>query len=257
MIDNPLRIGKFTSSDIVRLVKFGKDKKSPSVAFYTYVYEKYKEHILGKALETDKYSKDIAWGEFLEFYYKTFKLPLNGKYSKADTKVHENLLWAGTPDYYTDTKVGDIKAPKSTTFLDASLLCETIEDYIEYMDMGEKYYWQLVSNALLFGKTECELTIYCPYQKELEDIRCFEPDPNDAAMHPRYTWIPNHTDSELTHIPNDSKVKNIKIINFIPKEEDVILLYSRVAKGTELLKALIDGSLDVKELLKMSKKNAA
>lgn len=251
MIKNSLRIGKFTSSDIVNLCKFGKDKKSPSVSFYTYILKKYKEHLLGKELETDKYSKDIAWGEFLEMYYNMYKLDLDMEYSASDTIVHSSLLWCGTPDYFNKKKVGDIKAPNSSTYVDAYLFGQTIEEYVEYMDMGEKYYWQLVSNACLLSVTECELTIYCPFQKELNDIRAYEPEGID--MHPRYTWISNYTDSELSHIPNDSIIPDeIKIV-FSPKEEDVSLLYSRVELGTTYLKSLIDGSLGVKEFLKIKK----
>lgn len=98
MIENQLRIGRFTSSNNYKLCASLKNLE-PSEAFYTYVKEKMFENALGRSLDMGAYSQSMAWGKVLEKKVNDM-LPLNYKLQHKTTLVHpKHSFLSGSPDF--------------------------------------------------------------------------------------------------------------------------------------------------------------
>lgn len=93
---------------------------------------------------------------------------------------------------------------------------------------GEKYYWQLVSNACILGAKYAELIAFVPYFEELETIKKF----NQELAEP-YHNILFAKDGELPFIHKESGVENLNIIRFEVPEEDKKFLTERVKLAIE------------------------
>jgi len=162
------------------------------------------------------------------------------------TLTHPTIeKWAGSPDGMKGKEplktVFDLKCPM--TLKSFCQLVQPIYDGLDGMDAmnkirathkdGEKYFWQLVSNAILTNSKFAELIVYCPYLKELELIRDCARNVQDASS-PVY-WIANSLDEELPYLIEDKYYKNINIIRFEVSQEDKEALTERVKLAAELL----------------------
>ena len=99
---------------------------------------------------------------------------------------------------------------------------------------GEKYYWQIVSNAIITGKSKGELIIFCPYHSQLDELRMLAQNmPSDVLSH--YYWIANSMDNELPYLLNGGKYRNLNRIIFDVPEDDIAFLTDRVLKACELI----------------------
>lgn len=165
------------------------------------------------------------------------------------TLRHETIeYWLGTPDVikHVDPKVvGDLKCPMTRKsfcqmvdpyYEDGNLIHEalTIEAVRANHDQGEKYFWQIVSNAILTGATKGELIVYMPYKYELDDIRVMASSAGEQFGD--YTkWIYFATDEQLPHILPGGHYKSINVIEFDILDRDKEFLTSRVLSAGELL----------------------
>lgn len=237
-----IRNGNFTSSEIYRLLSKKKGAREE------YILECNMERNLGRALSKEESAKPLSWGKLVEA--RAFELlGLEYKLSSQETFTHPRIkYWAGSPDgnkFDEGKTVIDIKCPitlKSFCQLvdplygkpDAItglMAMEIIRD--EHKD-GEKYYWQLVSNAILTDSKYAELIVYVPYKSELNAIRelanNFEGDQNKVA------WINWASDEELPYLNDGGYYKNLNIIRFEVPQEDKDLLAETVLKaGKELI----------------------
>lgn len=206
-------------------------------AAMTYIQEKKFERNLGRSLTEEINAKPVLWGKHLEGL--VFEL-LSTAYrlTSKDTITHPDIaFWAGSPDGETSDAVMDIKCP--ITLKSFCQLVQPLYDGLAGMDAinkirdthkdGDKYYWQLVSNAILTKKKFAELIVYCPYKSELETIRA------TAEGDKRLYWIWAATDDELPYLIEGGYYKNINIIRFEVPEEDKELLTSRVIESGKLL----------------------
>jgi hypothetical protein len=107
----------------------------------------------------------------------------------------------------------------------------------ENHQMGEKYYWQLVSNAIITGSKFAELIVYVPYLSELEKIRKFATEADIDNTY-RYYWVSNAIDEELPYVADNGFYKNVNVIRFEVPEEDKKLLTARVISCSGLLKEI-------------------
>lgn len=221
------RIGRFTSSEIYRLV-------NPKTV-KTYVEEKRMERKFGTKLELDATSKEMTWGKECEAYVMEHTL-FGYNYTSIDTIIHPDYdYWCGTPDCDRDDAVGEIKCPYTrksfyelvNPLYEGFLGVDAINKVREMHKSGEKYYWQIVSNAILTGKDKAELIVFMPYASELDYIR------QDSLE----SFIVHGADSMLPHLPDRGFFKNLNFIRFEIPQSDKDLLTDCVQKAGLLLNA--------------------
>lgn len=232
--NNLLRVGNFTSSEIVALTKEGKQKGSFGALALTYIEECNMERRLGRSLNDDSNAKAIVWGKFLES--RAFDL-LGMEYTlnSQETVIHPLFqCWSGSADGFKNDSVIDIKCPftlKSFCQLvdcggDINKLRETHKD-------GDKYYWQLVSNAIINNKPFAELVVYLPYQSELQEIR--EATANYDGDQHKLMFINLSTDDEIPYLVDGGYYKNLNIIRFEVPQADKDFLHNKVVQAEQLL----------------------
>lgn len=237
--DDP-RTGNFTSSEIVALTANGKAKDSFGVPFYSYVEEKKMERRLGRSLSEDVFARPLSWGNLCEQF--VFKL-LPESYHPCSKLVlsHPAIeCWKGTPDaqkFEEPKTVGEVKCPmtlKSFCMLIDAWNKGGINGIRDKHRDGEKYYWQMVSNAILTDSQFAELIAFVPYRSQLEEIRELAQN-FDGTNQQRFMWIGLATDDELPFLKDGGYYKNLNIMRFHVPEEDKAFLTSRVEKAKELL----------------------
>lgn len=244
MIENIARIGNFTSSEIVALVSTAKDGKSFGKPALTYIDECNMERRLGRSLDSEQSAKPLTWGKVLE--KRVFEL-LGTQYKEStqETLLHPLYdCWAGSPDglkFDEGQTVYDIKSP--ITLKSFCQLVDPLYNGLTGVDAmntirenhkdGEKYYWQLVSNAIITKSKFAELIVYVPYKSELEEIRDFVNNYNGDAN--KVAWIHFSADNELPYLHDGGHYKNLNIIRFEIQQSDIILLTEKVIKAGELL----------------------
>lgn len=221
------RVGTFSSSEIWKLTKLGRDKKSFGAIALTYIEEKKMERKLGRALTPFTFSRPTSWGTFLESYAydRIIEQSNNWKLVSDGTRFkHEELPWTGVPDLLDGRgAVGDIKCPY------------TLKSFCEMSDTNDlkqdkpEYYWQLVSNAIL---TKCDIAylfVYCPYKGELKKIR------KHFSQFEEMSWIHYLEDKELPYLILGNEYNDIATHTFEIPKEDIEFLTEQVTKATELL----------------------
>jgi hypothetical protein len=246
---SPLRNGNFTSSEIVALTTNGTAKGSFGKPFYTYIEECNMERRLGMALENDIDAKPTSWGKLIE------KRPFEQMSTSYELCSHVTLkhptidFWYGSPDVkkYLDInldKVGDLKCPMTR-----KSFCQMVDPYIvngkiiyealtieavraNHKD-GNKYFWQIVSNAIITGCTKGELIVYMPYKSELDDIQAMASSAGEMGEYSKWIYFATH--EQLPYILDGGYYKSINIIEFDILPRDVDFLTERVLKGGELL----------------------
>lgn len=248
---SPLRNGNFTSSEMVALTTNGRAKGTYGVPFYTYISECNMERRLGRSIDKETDARATSWGKLVE------PIPfdmLSTKYKlcSEETLSHPTIeCWKGSPDlekFDEGKTVGDIKCPHTLKSfcqlvnplydgLTGKALINAIRfgytdkngfEHPKHKD-GEKYYWQLVSNAILTQSKYAELIVYCPYLHELEKIRQL------AEGNPKYYWIMGASDEELPYLVEGGYYKNLNVIRFEVPLEDKLFLHDRVMAGKEKL----------------------
>lgn len=240
IVKNMARVGNFTSSEIVALTTNGKAKDTFGKPFYTYVEEKNMERELNRSLKNETFAQALKWGKLLE--KRVFDLlPIEYRLCSEDTFYHKTIkCWAGSPDCTLEEKiVGDVKCPltlKSFCRLVRPLILglegmDAINWIRENHDDGEKYFWQLVSNACILGMKTCQLIVYVPYKSELEQIReLAREQPGNKLFS-----IINSEDTELPYLEDNGFYKNLNIIEFPVPEFDRNFLTNRVQLAEPML----------------------
>lgn len=246
MINNAHRIGNFTSSEIVALTKVAKDGKSFGAPALTYILETNMERRLGRSLTDEINARPLTWGKLMEI--RAFdQLGLEYILSSTETTVHPTIpFWAGSKDGMKMDKgrtIIDIKAP-----ITLKSFCQLVDPLYEGLEGmaamnavrdnhkdGDKYYWQIVSNAILEGAQYGELVVYLPYKSELEDIK-FMAQSVPADQLSKHYWIAMAAEDELPFLIEGGYYKNINIIRFEIPQEDKDLLTEKVLKAGALLK---------------------
>lgn len=241
MINNQPRIGNVTSSEIAALTSKDKSGKGFGKPALTYIAECNMERRLGRSLTEEVNARPLTWGKLLE--RRPFDL-LGLEYSltSTDTIVHPTIpYWAGSPDGGKNAPktVIDIKCPitlKSFCQLVDAGLAGGIEQIREDHKDGEKYYWQLVSNAILTGSDWAELIVYMPYKSELEDIRMMAQNV-DADQLSKHYWIAMAGEDDLPYLLDDGIYKNVNVFAFEVPETDKKLLTDCVLRAGKMLVA--------------------
>jgi hypothetical protein len=245
MINNKLRVGNFTSSEIVALTKKDRSGKGWGAPALTYIEETNMERRLGRSLTDEVNARPLIWGKLLES--RVFELlGLEYMLTSQDTSRHPSInYWEGSADgkkMDEGKTVMDIKCPM--TLKSFCQLVQPLYDGLTGMDAmnairenhkdGEKYYWQLVSNSCIEDTKYAELIVYMPYQSELADIRHMVQNVSGDQMGKHY-WIAMSNEDELPFLLEDGFYRNLNVIRFEVPVADKKLLTDLVKKGGEML----------------------
>lgn len=239
ILNNTIRNGNFTSSEIVALTKKGKVKGTFGAPALTYIEEKNMERRLGRSLSDESRARSLTWGSCVE--ERAFEvLPMDYIFTSQETERHPTIpYWCGSKDGRNaagDT-IAEIKCP--ITLKSFCQLVQPIYDGLEGIDAinkvrethkdGEKYYWQMVSNACISRSKYAELIVYMPYQSELSEIK------EMADGNPDYYWIWAALENELPFIKDGGYYKNLNIIRIEVPQEDKDFLTECVLKAGKML----------------------
>lgn len=237
MINNLIRIGNFTSSEIVALTKSGKGQTFGQAAL-TYISECNMERRLMRSLTTESNARPLIWGKFMES--RAFEM-LGTEYTltSKSTKIHPEFnFWSGSADGTTYDSVYDIKCPLTLKSFCEFADCKDITEFRENTKDGEKYYWQLVSNSILENKNIAELIYYVPYKSELAEIKQEVNDYIGDLSLNSLAWINFASDDELPYLPDNGYYKNITKLSFEVPKSDKEFLTDRVKEASKLLISL-------------------
>lgn len=240
-MNNNIRPGRFTSSEIYRLMANGKTKGSFGKPALTYIAEKNMEIRLGRCLDVQQQSRPMSWGSLLEGYVFD-KLPLEYRLCSKETVVHPDIdFWAGSPDAEKDDTIGDVKCPFTLKafceLVDAMGKPDPIRVIRDEHEHGDKYYYQIVSNATLKDKRYGELIVFMPLKSELEAIREYARNYTGDDQY-RFRWIDSALDEELPYLPDGCGYQSLNILRWEISDQDKKDLTVRVAEaGKELMKS--------------------
>lgn len=240
-----MRNGRFTSSEIVALTTNGKAKDTFGKPALTYIKQKKWERNLGRSIDNETFSRPLSWGKLCEIFVLQHMGLIECTPLMDEPKQHPTIeYWAGSPDAINNDldAVVELKCPQTL-----ASFCGLVEpimnglsgiEAINYIrdnhNDGEKYYWQIVSNAIITGKSKGELIIFCPYQSQLDELRMLAQNmPSDVLSH--YYWIANSMDNELPYLLDGGKYQNLNRIIFDVPADDIAFLTDRVLKAGELL----------------------
>ena len=234
ILSNPSRIGRFTSSKIHNLMKRDRGGKSFGAPALTYIEETNMARRLGRSLTNETNSRETSWGKCLE-PIAFDKLGFDYELVSDVTITHPDIpYWCGSPDLIKPGTVGDIKCPMTLksfcTFVDSMHWEDAIEVIRKDHTDGEKYYWQLVSNAILTNSQFAELIVYVPYRADLPIIRLTALDNDD------YKWIGYADDYELPWLNEGGHYHDINTIRFeVPQSDKELLTDTVLEAGKRLI----------------------
>lgn len=170
-----VRLGKFTGSQVGRLMKSGRGKDEYfSKGAISYISEVVAERLLNPAvvevdelfeeylLQTTPSSKALAWGNDQELnarglYVKTHKVKV------SSTGAVEMLpFFASSPDGVVMDGDGviEIKCPAPKTHTDYLI---NIKDADGLKALEPEYYWQCMACMACTGAAWCDWMSYCPF----------------------------------------------------------------------------------------------
>lgn len=287
MVNNVLRHGNFTNSEIVALTKTGsrdmtadeleqykkknpkglkkKIESWPGQKAITYIREKNMERRLKQPLESESNAKPLSWGKLCE--YLVFLL-LDTAYvlTSTETVLHALIRWwAGSPDGEKTDTVIDIKAP--FTKKSFCILVQPLYDGLTGWD---------AMCAIRHGYTDKNGFEHEPHpdgekfywqlvggsvllKKKYAELIVFMPYESEIEAIKaealkekhggKYFWVSMANDGELPYLPEDGYYKNINIIRFEVPEEDKLLLTKRVLQGGQML---IDNNMPNKMLIEFN-----
>jgi len=237
MIENQERIGRFTSSEIYKLIGGGRGKEDYfSATGLTYIEEKNIERKLGKSIGKDPYSQDMAWGTFMENFVFNL-LGTEYKICSKKTVAHPNYgkFWSGSSDMTDrhETLISEIKCYQLKNF---SLYTDCLlkQDVTLLKKDFPKEYWQIVSNSEIHQVPFGEAVSYAPFESEMSEIRSWAEN-HDSDDQWKYRFIVEKSNAFLACIKDGGYYNNINKFRFEVPKEDKEFLIERVVKASEKL----------------------
>ena len=195
----------------------------------TYISECNMERRLGRPLDNETNARATSWGNLCEGYVLGELLGLEYSAISRQSIMHPKYdFWSGTPDSLCHEEgekiITDVKCPftlKSFCQLVDNFELGGMEAVIKAHKDGAKFFYQLVSNAILTGCNYGELVVFAPYKSELQHLR-------DMANHDDIGWLTHATDDELPWLPDGGYYKNINKLRFPISEEVKAALTARI-----------------------------
>lgn len=220
-----------------------------------YLKEKRAERDLCRSIDLGAYSQEMTWGKIIEAYFflQEKYFPTGSGYSlcSKQTAVHQKYpYWVGSCDVEGKNDAGEIKCfyPKNYYVLASALkkLNEGKMSLEEFKKDHKEVFWQVMSNAVILGKTHATIFAYIPTKEELEDCILMLEETNfgekigldpwmfrfmiEAKENDKLYKLP-YIDPEKTDFPN--MVKH----TFELPVDDVILITKKVVEAYKLLNA--------------------
>jgi len=241
-MNNVNRAGKFTSSNVYKLIKEGRGKEEFSAPGLTYIQEKAIERKMQSCLDGGAHTQALAWGNFMELMVYSI-LGVQYQISSKETTLHPKYgkFWSGSKDLFTVNNetgemesIAEIKCYQKKNF---ALYTDCIlkKDIELFKNEFPKEYWQIVSNACLENVEIGEAITYMPYVSEAEEIKQMAFD-YDGADQWKYKFIQDLPVEDLPFIPDDGYYKNINKFAFIVPQEDKDFLETRILLAEEKIK---------------------
>jgi hypothetical protein len=221
-------------------MKPGKATGSWSVDAQTYIDECNRERLLMRSIEVQSDARPLSWGKIVE---KPAFNKIGIEYTLCShlTIQHPEIdYWCGSPDATTAEAVADLKCPMTLTSFcqmvdpykgkDESFDGLTIEAVRKNHKDGDKFFWQIVSNAILTNKKKGQLIVFVPYLEELDEIRRL------ADGDPKLYWLQFSDDEGLPYLIKGGHYKNINVIEFDILDRDKNALTDRIIEcGKQLI----------------------
>jgi hypothetical protein len=156
------RWGKFTASEMHRLMTNGRAKDSLSAGALTYIIEKVAEE-LSVFRRNDFSNAAIEWGkehelEAIQAFELETGVRINNTGENQQFILSDCGHWGGTPDGITFDSGVEIKCPESKNHL----LYLAIQDAETLKNTEIKYYWQIQVYLALTGKSYWYFVSYDP-----------------------------------------------------------------------------------------------
>lgn len=192
------RLGKFTGSQVGRLMKsgrgkdeyFGKDAISyitevvaermlnPSVVMIDELFEEY-------LLQTTASSKTLAWGNDQEMNAKGLYAKLRKVKITSCGAVELSPWFASSPDGLVLESNGcvEVKCPTPKVHVEYMVNVHNAEDLKK---VRPEYYWQVVAHMAVTGAEWCDWMSYCPFsRKPLHVVRINRDQEAESQLHER------------------------------------------------------------------------
>ena len=240
MIANVNRIGRFTSSQIWKLMTDGRGENGLGAPAITYIEEKRAERCLGRSIDLGAHSPALVWGKVMEVVGFEQEMGLDYSLCSTETITHPKYnFWSGSPDARTVNKAVEMKCfyPKAYYELSRDLM---LEDLQKIKANHKEIYWQVLSNSILLGLNKAEIIAFTLKEKQLIEVR--EKLLNtDFAMEKlgmkdwQVRWIYEKELYELPYIPGNIQWPNCVKFEFDVPTEDVIALTKRVLLAEKML----------------------
>jgi hypothetical protein len=240
MIANKNRIGRFTSSNIWKLMTDGRGEEGLGEPAITYIEEKRAERCLGRSIDLGAHSQPLTWGKVMEVIGFEEEMGLDYSLCSSETILHPKYnFWSGSPDARTSIKASEMKCfyPKAYYELSRDLMLENL-DVIKANH--KEIYWQVISNAIILGLKKAEIIAFTPTEKQLIAVR-EKLSNTDFAMEKlgmmdwQVRWIYEKELYELPYIPGNIQWPNCVKFEFDVLDKDVIALTKRVLLAEKIL----------------------
>ena len=190
------RIGRFTGSQVGRLMKSGRGKDDYfSKDALTYIAEIASERLLNPSVlidddlfedylaQTTTSNKHTAWGNDQEPNAKDLYCSINRRNVTSCGCLEWSQWWfADSPDGLAieDNGCIEIKSPLQKTHTEYMLNVSDAESLKAYKP---EYYWQVMAHLTVTGADWCDWMSYCPFsQKPLHVVRINRNDDDIALM---------------------------------------------------------------------------
>ena len=240
-----IRNGRFTSSEVYKLIKKGRGSAEFSAPALTYIEEKAIERRLKSGLDSSSYSRPMAWGNFMEAVaLERLNLEELGYVLKSDeTQTHPDIElgenWCGTSDYEFYDASGEMQ------FI-SELKCYQKKKFAQYTDvilkqdvelLKEKFpqeYWQAVSNGIINEVDEVEVVSFMPMDKDFAYIQD-KASNYEGADAWKYRYIYEEEMRNLPFLNSEGDYKSLNRFRFKIPKEDSAYLESRIELASSLL----------------------
>ena len=173
-----VRLGRFTGSQVGRLMKSGRGKDevfskdalsyineivaermlNPSVVMMDELFEEY-------LLQVTASSKALAWGNDQEMNARGLYASITNRKVTSCGAIQFCDYFADSPDglCIEDNGVIEIKCPQNKTHTDYLV---SVHDAESLKAVKPEYYWQCMAHMTVSGADWCDWMSYCPFSKK-------------------------------------------------------------------------------------------
>jgi len=236
ILANEIRIGRFTSSEIWKLMTNGKGPEGIGAPALTYIKKKRNERLLMRPASTGGGNQATAWGHFCEHFLFDTKLGIEYTRTNVSTKAHPVFPndVAGSCDLWVQgDRIGEIKCYQPENFAEYSQAIIKQDVDVLRSEFPEEY-WQCVNNAAIYELKKAEVICFMPSVDDLEALRHMAENwPGEKPW--QYRFIYENEWYELPILPKASKIPSLNRFVFEIPESDFEALTNRIKLAIKLL----------------------